>query len=118
MAGALQAPIAAESREVSEGLRDFIEIQPGAKTAEAEICLPTAGTALRPLATDSRNQIRRLRMRVVRNGKTVRLFLRSGTDWTARYHGIGETALSDRSLFDVGPSELHTIKPANRRSLR
>ena len=37
MAGALQAPIAAESREVSEGLQDFIEIQPGAKTAEAEM---------------------------------------------------------------------------------
>jgi hypothetical protein len=57
-------------------------------------------------------------MRVVRNGKTVRLFLRGGTDWTERYPAIVETALSDRSLFDVGPSELHTIKPANRRSLR
>jgi len=57
-------------------------------------------------------------MRVVRNGKTVRLFLRGGTDWTERYPGIVETALSDRSLFDVGPSELHTIKPANRRSPR
>src|SRR6476620_1886183 len=61
---------------------------------KTEFCLPTARTAV-PFGDDWIHEVKYdgYRMRVVRNGKNVRLFSKGGTDWTKRYPWIVETAL-------------------------
>ncbi|WP_426525632.1 RNA ligase family protein [Bradyrhizobium sp. McL0615] len=56
--------------------------------------MPTAGKAV-PSGDDWIHEVKYdgYRMRVVRNGKTVRLYSKGGTDWTKRYPRIVETAL-------------------------
>ena len=61
---------------------------------DTEFCLPTAGKAV-PSGDDWIHEVKYdgYRMRVVRNGKTVRLFSKGGTDWSKRFPWIVETAL-------------------------
>lgn len=59
-----------------------------------EFCLPTAAKVV-PDGPDWIHEVKYdgYRMRVVRGGKSVRLFSKGGTDWTKRYPWIVETAL-------------------------
>jgi ATP-dependent DNA ligase len=56
-----------------------------------EFCLPTAAKAV-PSGPDWIHEIKYdgYRLRVERNGKTVRLFTRNGHDWTKRFPWIVE----------------------------
>jgi len=62
-----------------------------------EFCLPTAAKAV-PSGPDWIHEIKYdgYRLRVERNGKTVRLITRNGHDWTKRFPWIVEAALKNR----------------------
>ncbi|MCS3898452.1 hypothetical protein M2171_007585 [Bradyrhizobium japonicum USDA 38] len=62
-----------------------------------EFCLPTAAKVV-PAGPDWIHEIKYdgYRLRVERQGKTVRLFTRNGHDWTKRYPWIVEAALKNR----------------------
>jgi bifunctional non-homologous end joining protein LigD len=62
-----------------------------------EPCIPTRGTVV-PSGPDWIHEIKHdgYRLIVQREGKRVRLFTRSGHDWTARYPLIVEAALKNR----------------------
>ena len=62
-----------------------------------EFCLPTAAKAV-PSGLDWIHEIKYdgYRLRVERNGKTVRLITRNGHDWTKRFPWIVEAALKNR----------------------
>ncbi|WLB24069.1 ATP-dependent DNA ligase [Bradyrhizobium japonicum] len=62
-----------------------------------EFCLPTAAKVV-PVGADWIQEIKYdgYRLRVDRNGKSVRLFSRNGHDWTRRFPWIVEAALKNR----------------------
>lgn len=62
-----------------------------------EFCLPTAAKAV-PAGPDWIHEVKYdgYRLRVERQGKSVRLFTRNGHDWTDRYPWIVESALRNR----------------------
>jgi bifunctional non-homologous end joining protein LigD len=62
-----------------------------------EFCLPTAAKAV-PVGPDWIHEIKYdgYRLRVERQGKTVRLFTRNGHDWTNRFPWIAEAARKNR----------------------
>jgi bifunctional non-homologous end joining protein LigD len=67
-----------------------------------EFCLPTAAKAV-PAGPDWIHEIKYdgYRLRVERQGKTVRLFTRNGHDWTRRFPWIAAAALKNREQHFV-----------------
>ncbi|WBL75582.1 DNA ligase [Bradyrhizobium xenonodulans] len=67
-----------------------------------EFCLPTPAKAV-PTGPDWIHEIKYdgYRLRVERQGKTVRLFTRNGHDWTARFPWIVQAALKNRETHFV-----------------
>jgi hypothetical protein len=63
-----------------------------------EFCLPTTGNAV-PAGPDWFHEIKYdgYRLRIERDGATVRLITRGGHDWTRRFPWIAEAALRNRS---------------------
>jgi bifunctional non-homologous end joining protein LigD len=63
-----------------------------------ESCIPTRGTKV-PAGADWIHEIKHdgYRLIVVRDGARVRLFTRSGYDWSDRYPLIVEAALKNRT---------------------
>ncbi|BAL76020.1 putative DNA ligase [Bradyrhizobium cosmicum] len=77
----------------SEGVAPYLRFM---STAFA-FCLPTAAKVV-PAGPDWIHEIKYdgYRLRVERNGNTVRLFTRNGHDWTKRFPWIVEAALKNR----------------------
>jgi ATP-dependent DNA ligase len=62
-----------------------------------EFCIPTVGKAV-PAGTDWFHEVKYdgYRLRVERDGSSVRLFTRGGHDWTKRFPWIAQAALKNR----------------------